>query len=229
MRVKDISDLIVRETAELCRATYIRERTNFATLRPGSSKNKKVRAYTPHPKWDGGEDANGHQHKPYWPKMARFMLEHELDPEYCIHMQFGDRKRTDDPPFPSHITSVNWLDRYQVESPEVLISEVKDALQTEKAHCMWAIALIEDDDDAQGPELWREVLFDDTIPMSPLFRYCVAYRDKLHDVANEYEQSAMVQYSLARKAYEEGWKGWIPEDFKDSVQMACQIIAKARR
>ena len=64
------------------------------------------------------------------------------------------------------------------------------------------------------------VLLDDTVELSPLFRYCAAVFSRNNDperfgkVIEYYYEPALVQYMRSKKNYDEIWREFIPEDFR---------------
>ena len=63
-----------------------------------------------------------------------------------------------------------------------------------------------------------QVLGNEVLSLSPLFRYCWACEQNFMRVAENYKAEAMMQYTTYPKLYDEIWGEWIPEDFREEAR-----------
>ena len=73
-------------------------------------------------------------------------------------------------------------------------------------------------------QLQRSVLWDETLTLSALFRYCLARREGLKDVAHHYRLGAAMQYMRHHEDYDAVWGDWISDKFKDYAQRTYQSV-----
>lgn len=66
-------------------------------------------------------------------------------------------------------------------------------------------------------ELLLNVVGNNGIELSPLFRYCWCVEQKL-ELAKDFFMPAMRQYTLCPEEYDEVMGGWIPEDFREKAR-----------
>ena len=226
MSIKQDSQLVLEEMAQRCRDAYIHERRQRDLM--FSSKT----GYTkPHVRWDGGEDVKNEKvYEPIWPKIANFMIKHGLSPEHCIHIRFQQvMDVSSKPPYPNQIANMQYLEAYQTGYLEKLADSLQGMLQYEKTCCKTFISLAEEETPKRGKPLWRFVLVDESIPLSPLFRYCLARSEDIADVAENYEIPAMSQFMTAYDEYDKVWGAWIPTDFKERAHMVRKIASRASK
>jgi len=220
--IKQHSQQLLEDMARRCREAYIACRRERDLLHSGKTSYTKPAA-----KWDGGEDTSGAVHQPYWPKMAKFMIKHGLTPEHCIRVRFAlCRDMSKDPPYPNQIANPTYLEEYKADQVKKISEWIEGAFSYEKAYCASSITLMEEELGRKGKPVWRSVLLDESIPLSALFRYCLARSESIDDVAEEYEIPAMTQYIVARKEYDQVWGNWIPEDFRSSAELAQRVASK---
>jgi len=223
------SNPVIDELARYCREAYIHERRQLQ-LRTGDEE----RPYSnPGPKWDGGMDSRGAVHKPVWPKIAQFMLKHRLNPSVCMMIRFsmaGHGTHAKHPPLPHQIALDKYLPVYtgQSISAEVTEEDVRVAKISESQSCRnqfvyWMHYMSLSQADAA-----RVVLTDDSLPVSPLTRYCLACSMQLTALAERYEAAAVAQYLLAPDAYDAVWKEALPTVFTTKARALCMQIAGSK-
>jgi hypothetical protein len=78
---------------------------------------------------------------------------------------------------------------------------------------------------SEAVEAWREVLLDYSLPLSALFRYCLAKslvregNERFESVAEEFRVAAALQYLRNPRSYDEIWgPDWIPDDFTQQAR-----------
>jgi hypothetical protein len=202
---------ILADKASQCRDAYIFERTNWH----GGEKT-----YKPGPKWDGGEDRNGHIHKAVWPKIAEFVMTNRLDPYKMTAIRFGIARGSQRAPFPNQIARKAYLDAYFEGHEPVTDEQVEVDMKAEMSHCAVQLTLaLEDYAGKKSKEnIWRLVLFDKLLDFSPLMLYCMGVCENLEDVAEANEIGAINQYAQAPKVYDRVWGNKIPAKLKEDVE-----------
>jgi hypothetical protein len=93
----------------------------------------------------------------------------------------------------------------------------------------FAMAMLREED--YFPELtarrWLAgALADDTVNLSPLYRYCVAVGENLPKHMKIFKSMALRQYVVAQDLYDEVWGGWIPEHLKDEADALCIALPR---
>ena len=203
--------------ADYIRDMYIRCRR----LRPGEHN------YQLHEKWDGGVDSRGRQHKNVWPKIARFMFQHQLDASACMSLRFELAAGLKSAPLPDHIPSLRYLDDYKAVS-QLDTTELRYILRAEKE-----LATVEIAEAAQfelvGIPGWIFVLGNSELSLSPLFRYCLASSEELTDLLDRYRTSAILQYASSMDNYDAAWAEWIPAKFRKQVRYAVANTVTYRK
>lgn len=188
--------------------------------------NSGVSSYSPG-KWDGGKDSRGYVRKPIWPTIARFMLANGLDPQVCIAMLFTRNRGRRAPLYPNAIATSTNLAVFE-EATRNTAEEIRYKLLTESQVCRLEIAEAAELEGSRGPDLWQQVLLDDGLEFSPLFRFCVAVSEGIESVARDYLEEAIIQYLSNESAYNSEWGGWVPDWFKELATDA-RTAALARK
>lgn len=209
-------DAVREEMVERCRNAYIRVRRDYELQLNGRSD------YRPGPHWDGGEDARGYQHKSVWEKIATFMLRHDLDPERCVRLRFAHRQYHQNPVLPNQIAVDKYLTLYQQGDAERVASLAYE-FTTENSICRCQLVLR--DEPVLATRL-RAVLADETVPLSPLFRHCLAQAEGLKLVAAYYFRPALQQYLTAMDEYDRVWGVWLYQEFKETARAAHQSATR---
>lgn len=166
------------------------------------------------PQWDGGDDAYGRHHRCVWPRLAQFFVEHHIDPAAYIRLQFSFR-RGQTPPTPNSLTSARSIEQYRDFSKAdvarqrdewarqcvMFVSEIEItrlSYPNEPPDRLAALTLI-------GPGFRTA---------SPLFKYCLAMRGSMADVAAVYKMDALMQYVFQRQQINEAIGADIPESLR---------------
>ena len=154
------------------------------------------------PHWDGGRDSFGRNHRPIWPRLADFFMQHQLDPIVYIQAAFALRRgRT--PPAPNTLTHGDILSHYyQItaeRSSEIAESwhRQREVVQTE----IWALKRLYP---AQTDRAIQVTAICDRhrVQAGPLLRYCMATEFGLHELAADFLRQAAVEYLFNRIAYD---------------------------
>lgn len=164
-------------------------------------------------KWDGGVDGYGVRHQPVWPKIAAFVRKHRLDPVEFMGAQFyacGTRV-----PAPNTFYNAAALERYLEYKKKVAPDETLNlrvqilALQQALVLPLRLFGV--------GDRALRCVLQDTNYAMSALFRFAVAEKEGLEDVAECWRPMALEQYLRDTDVYDKVWGTFLPESIKDAV------------
>ena len=114
-----------------------------------------------------------------------------------------------------------------VSSMPSMESQIEQSLLFQQSHVRLEHA--KTSDMAQfADEPWTErevdfyVLTNSNNQLDPLFRYCKARELGLDEVAEAYHRSALLQYLIAKNAYDEVWGSVIPETVKEEAAHLCR-------
>lgn len=146
-----------------------------------------------------------------WTKVVRFFVEHGLNINRCLAVRFNIAARSArDSVFPNTIAIEKYLGAYQ-EACDNLVQELAIDLNTQKQICRVRILSASPLVGRTSKEITKHVLLDETVSLSPLFRYCLAKSEDLRGVAKRYGKKALNQYLLSMDDYDVAWGIWIPE------------------
>lgn len=177
--------------------------------------NCKESYYVPGPHWDGGRDRSGRICKNIWIEIAKFVLANKLDPDRLVQIVFATTP-SGKSPMPNQLLGPAALDRYfraEAEHKDGLEETLQVALGTQKELYKHSVQdLLESGWDAVKAK--QDVLLDETIMLSMLFRYCMAYRLGFKNICERYEIGAEQQYNTAVETYNQIWKQLIPETLR---------------
>ena len=195
-------ELIVGDMADVCREVYISERQLFQSRMHGDD-----RPYIPGPKWDGTDFPDCYSEKAVWPKIARFMLENSLDPYICIWARFQLQvsNNISRPVMPNQIALGKYLTMYE-EAVEDRGDAIKHQFEFEKSYLVTEMKLLgRSDPKMKNKEVFETVLLDETIPVSPLLRYCIAMQEGFNKIGDWFFDLACKQYQRFPKLYNKHW------------------------
>lgn len=183
------------------------------------------RDYAPGPKWDGGQDRHGRNHKSVWPKLARFMVENGFEPLAYMKAMFYQAK-SGRKPLPDQMMSAAAVADYQR-----YLKQIRGDLEH---RLRWEIGSVRSEmlpmqEGLQWPYIraLRWALTNDrTVKASPLTRYCLAVEYGLDDIAASYHDRALYQYAFQKNAYDAAWpEGTIPAVLQ---QEALSLVERVR-
>lgn len=215
--------------AQRCRDAYIRERTNFELRKGHKPTSGKVRAYQPAARWDGGEDDEGYEHEPIWPKLAVFMIKHGLDPYSVVRKRF-EIVRGSTPPWPNQIAVDTHLDLYTGDVESLSEEQVLLHFNLDKEYCRVGMSSARFNRPGMEPGFaCKSLLLDTLMDISPLMRYSLAKELGLQAVMDTYRQAALSQYLRATKAYDKIWGPAIPQDIKDGAEEISSLVNQKHR
>ena len=224
---------LLEELGQAIRAEYINQRRTWASI--GSGREVK---YKPASRWDEGyKSPGGKRTEPIWPRVAQFLLDNQIHnyPRF-IQAIFEQQGRRRPPPQPNYLHGEKALAVWRKVALRVddRVQIMEDWAMEKQAFAQAVIKERYFDPEATERDLLQGVIADDTVALSPLYRYCVATGEGLPRHAKFYAETALRQYVVARDLYDEVWGGWIPEHLKKEAQAMCPALpeendgAKAR-
>ena len=215
-------DKIISCVADECRAIYIRERQLFQMMMNGDE-----RQYIPNKKWDGNDFPDSYDEKSVWPKIASFTIEHQFDPAVCIWARFQHQKSMNNrrPPMPNQIALDKYVDMYKV-AIEQSSEAIKQQLEFDREYLKKELRILRlDDAELSSKEACELVLLDETIPVSPLFRYCLAHQEGLDKVKEWFFDAACSQYRRFPNQYVAYWEeAKIPKSISGKVKADRALV-----
>jgi len=218
------ADKVLIEVAGDCRDAYIRERRMFQMLMNGDE-----RPYVPSVKWDGRYFPDHYDEKSVWPKVAGFMLDNRLDPHICMWARFQYQKAMNvrRPPLPNQVGLPKYLSMYK-GATEDAAEAIKQQFEFEKAYLATEMRMLGRDDPSMGSrDICETVLLDDTIPVTPLLRYCVANQEGFDKVKTWFYESARRQYRRFPDLYDRHWaSAKLPEQITKKVREDVDSVDK---
>lgn len=173
------------------------------------------------PHWDGGVDSYGKNHKPIWPKIAHKLRQNNIDPSAAVRAAFADWKGGD-PPRPTVLLSETVL-QSALEAMEVrrqrLRADLPLMLQAFEQGRMSFDLLCGSKNELA---IARAVLRDPAVPLSCVFRYCLAAALGFDDLASLFEAGAVSETAFLAEDYIAAWGDFIPANFAQKIRKADQ-------
>lgn len=207
------------QLAQDLRQIYIEERRDFHRKR---GQHISASNYKPSPQWDGGKNSRGYKFKPIWPKIAAVVAENALDPRLFVRACFEAADKY--APEPNILLSKSALDNYQKHSAEGGKYDLNTSLALAKEVFKSRLYYYVDQTDMEQADILTAVLFDETLQMSPLFRYCMSIRFDLIPVRKEYFKAAVLEYVRDREEYDRCWSDVLPESLRTNADSYYQRI-----
>lgn len=197
----------VSRLAARCRALYVGVRVRL-------SPDKNANFDRPIASWDGGRDSNGRRHRPVWERMAQLFLERGIDP--VLFMQAQVNRGSILPP--AALVGEKAVAKYHAFIVEEA-ANIRNRLQLETLEARLAYgARSRAMPDLNSLAVWRGVLHDDSLEISPLWRFCAAVAEGLPDIVQELHDAALDQYLAFTAAYDQHWQCVLPERLKQEAQ-----------
>lgn len=202
-----------RSTAAVIRAEFI-----MARRRAHERQTGLVSKYIPPAKYDGGRTPHSQlrYNKPIWPEIAAFVLANRLEPRAFVERQF----RFHDRPSllnPDQMLGKAALARYE-RGEKQTAAEIKLAFTIQKRRLLAEWHNWQELAQVEELEALRMALVDESAALSALFRYCVAKRERMADLARLFYLDAVVQYLRHADHYDKLWGDWLPEDFRPRAE-----------
>lgn len=170
-----------------------------------------------------------------WRKMASFYAKHEIvNCQAYVHAQFEARAMLSRCPTPQQCYGPKSLEHWQrsTQGASRLIDQIGYSLTFQRRR-LRGLTMLAAEAAAFQEEPWtdlqvqRHVLLDSGNDLSPLFRYCVSDAAKLPDVMSVCHDAALLQYLLAKDAYDQVWAEGIPQALRAEAAAARALILAA--
>lgn len=207
------------------RAAYVRERTRHETARHGTVGTYKVPLEA-----DGrtakyrGEKLIERAVKSTWQKIVELCEAERIDPQTYIATIFANLEPDAICPNPNYFHGQKALDRwYELCRGQEKIVELSLNLETSVAaeKMSYYMSL-----DFPKRRAYRTTLVDDTLNLSPLFRYCVARSLNYDDIAEHFYPTAVSQYIQFSAYYDKYWREFLPKGFARSAAKDFKSIMR---
>jgi hypothetical protein len=217
-KVKPRRATVLEEAAKI-HYTYVVERTFFEAEISGCSDD----VYRPSRRWGRPDDPES-----VWVELARFALEDQIDGPDYIRRAFqattgneaprADQLKSDYVKTQYRRGSIQRIERRRLR---IAFKSQRDLFHSSVS----SISLMYPKWD--NPKVWRYVLLDSQLSLTPLFRYCLARAERFKSLSLRYRGAAAVQYSRNPDDYGVVWGDWIPEKFRvKAPQLAREAIGE---
>jgi len=152
-----------------------------------------------------------------WPKLARFFLQESLDPRRVIPAVFQTWKRGE-PPAPNYFRSnaakLLYLQEQEAE-PHRLATRFHSQYRNFEDE-LYTLAIVWEPQGKSVVEMTAAVL-DGHNSLDPIFRYCLAKRAGLDELAAKHYEAALTEYFFRRRGYDEAWGATIPQELREAA------------
>lgn len=166
------------------------------------------------PQWDGGDDAYGRHHRCVWPRLAQFFIEQHISPMPYIRLQFGYR-RGQSPPTPTMLMSAKSLEQYRAfEQSEVTRQREDWSRWCQLFVTATMITKLSYPNETNESLASLTLLGSQFRSASPLFKYCLAARANLSQVASTYYADALLEYVFQRHQLNQAIGADIPDQLR---------------
>lgn len=179
------------------------------------------------PQWDGGIGSDGKHHKNVWLKIAEFVAQNDLDAAILVTSIFY--KQIDFIPTPNFAVGAKALERYNdYMSPGTQLeirADLTHAFESQKQRATSDVFTKVKYYKLDEKDAWRITIGSRTVPLTPLFRYCVAVNQNWTEIAEQFYPTARKQYRQLANLYDEVWGEWIPSEFKARAMAKKECVA----
>jgi hypothetical protein len=202
---------IIAEMAAHIRRLYVNHRRAAQSLISGEPCTWGERWI---PKWDGGLDRHDVNHQPIWPKIALHLLEMKVSPELVVGAMFQDVGK--DMPQPNAL--IRWATPHRIaEARAQAAASIHAAFRYQKQVFAAKVDhLVRTRGMSKGVAAIR-VLTSPDIPLSGLWRFCVARSAGDEATAEVYRKPALWQYAFFMEEYDAAWGDFIPADLREEA------------
>lgn len=171
----------------------------------------------PLPQWDGGQDRWGRNHRPIWPRLADYFLQHSIDPHIYLYVQFAETIGKNSPS-PNTLMSADSLLRYQA-----YMHRAEETLREDKArsalHVDRRLRQLEDQRGTDAQKILTVIMDETAVSACALFRYCFASRFDIAKAMARYFSPALRQYIFQPELYDNAWGvDFIPSQLRDEAR-----------
>lgn len=179
--------------------------------------------------WERGErNPQTGEQETVWRRIARFVLEHRLEPVRFMERQFRYWK-PGSCPLPNQLVGPAALTRYQQgqaeDAEEYSLASLRRQLEAQLLHFQTRANFYFDCGQRTSQQCWRLAL-EEPGALTPLFRYALAVSERLNDLTARWEMDAVLQYLRAQEHYREAWAALLPAEFDQLAgQRYRQLLA----
>lgn len=170
-----------------------------------------------------------------WFDVADIVIKNKFDPERFIRRQFvvmPPKLPTEDSKnrvHPERFKTPRAIKNYKA-GHGISITEIAAAFRSQRDIFKREVVVAGQSrvDKLDSEQAWHQVLVDDDMPLSALFRYCMArsilkqkglqHRDLFKVVARTYRAAAAIQYIFEADEYDEVWKDYLPVGWTEKAQ-----------
>jgi hypothetical protein len=182
------------------------------------------RKWTPGIRWDGNPSHKGRQYQSIWARCAKVFPREQLPPAEYVHFVVFEVSPLRLPE-PSALTSSDSIAAFNYDKKY----ERTNRLRRHVVQLEIQMAVLRADvggycEMMQVAKLSLEAIRQASLqnlelPLTPLFRYCVARREELQDLLNDKTLlvAAAHQYVCESSYLDEVWGDLIPEDFREQA------------
>jgi hypothetical protein len=198
-------DARLRHLAEATRLFYV---TAVRRQRGDLSYGTKPMAV-----WDGGRDAFGKNHRPIWPRLARFFVANGVDPATYIQAQFTYSAKM---PLPNQMMNQVALQRYARFK-----EELPGKLRRQYTNAVADVSNLAQSLVRAGWDEYRSLRYALTngmsVTASPLCRLCLAALAEQQDIVQGFYDAALIEYTFQQSDYDAAWGERIPAWLREEV------------
>lgn len=148
----------------------------------------------------------------YFVTSAKMCRQYGAAPEEVVHAAFEAVPAGGLPPRPQYLARKSYVHKALMATKATRV-QLRLAWRLESGLLRNALLLLFDEVEWPELEIWKNVLCNEVLEVSPLTRYCVAHERKLSGVASYYFPGAAMQYALHQEAYEVAWRRYLPKEF----------------
>lgn len=215
-----------RKLGERLKQAYTTERRLHETQRDGV-----LSTYRPAARFDGQAAATVEDNAidSLWVKAAKTLYRQGIDPEDYVRRVFAMISgKVISCPRPNQLLSSRCMELYRNASVD-LREEITLAFSTQRQIARREVVVKCNVNGKTVPVAMNETIRDESLPLSSLFRYCLALsmREKVvRRLAKRYKIDAALQYFPKREEYDQVWGEYIPDQFRQDAASIYEGISQ---
>lgn len=199
----------LEQLADYIRTKYIYERRAFETSKSGVSSSYGNKNMTV---WDGGTDKRGVNRSNIWLKIAKVVIQNELDPDILVYLLFNNHNDYN-APTPNMLLNQELIELAKKDKYNVL-QQLQLAIKLEMEKLVLIANEIRETTNVDENTALRAALVGPNLEISPLVRYCIAMNSNNDDIAKEYFPKASMQYISKKALYDKILMDIIPDELR---------------
>lgn len=213
---------LIKRLSRDIQSYYTSTRRRYEEIRTGRPSR-----YTPHPRWSEGRKLKGGNRGPcLWEMLAKVLTDRQISPNAFIEFIFRqaslDRRTIAEGfwPAPNVLLNREHQDRYLAENNsgkrKQKLARIFAAQQRAASNALLSRTSLYPDKRRRI----QSVILDRNLPLSALFRYCLAVDADMRESAKKFHDAALVQLMSEYELYEQVWGSWIPGNLKQEVSLS---------